>query len=247
MKTLNLSYFTSKDILFPLLRKHDFGIEITQFINREMLFNYKHYTPEVILELKGIHPIALHGPFKNLSACSSDKNIREETFIQYDLIYQIAHELGAKDIVLHTGYDPMQDNFEEALGNSVWFWRRFLQNKIDVSFYLENVMEKDHEFLLKLHDRIDQSNFKICLDIGHVNKNSKHALSDWIKQLNKRIGYVHLHNNYGVNDDHNGIDNGNIDIKRTLNSLLQYAPEAVWSLETEALDRSIEWLKENGY
>ena len=87
----------------------------------------------------------------------------------------------------------------------------------------------------------------MCLDIGHANIYSKIDVTDWIEKVNKNIGFVHLHNNFGENDDHNGLNNGNINMNEVCEALEQYSPNAIWEIETEEWKESIKWLLENGY
>lgn len=249
MKCMNISYFIAADVLFPLVKKYGYGIELTRFINKEILDNYKIYLSETIADVSGIEEVVLHAPFDNLSACSNDGYIVEDTNKYYQLMYDLAQALGAKGIVYHTCYEPSVHDFNKALKQSVTFWTRFfLEGKDDIIFYMENVMEQDYHFQLELYEQVNRPNFKICLDVGHVNKkNSICPITHWIKELNHAIGYVHLHNNNGINDEHNAINDGSLDMRQTLDSLLKYAPNAIWSLETEGVIQSIDWLKEHHY
>ena len=46
-----------------------------------------------------------------------------------------------------------------------------------------------------------------------------------------RITYVHLHDNHSETDEHLGLGMGNMDIKKVLNALNKYAPNAIWAIE----------------
>lgn len=82
-------------------------------------------------------------------------------------------------------------------------------------------------------------------------------LEDWIKTLNTRIAEYHLHNNhgkqtiYGYNkdDEHLAINNGTIDIEKTLKLAEEYTPDAIWSIESKVkyLEESVVYLKELGF
>ncbi len=244
---MNISFFIDKDELFSILGKYNFGIELTEFISKDRLFNYKANIANAIKDLKEIDEIALHAPFDNLSPCSSIKKIKEMTELQYTYIYEIAEKLGATSIIFHTGYNPNKDSFENSLKNAVRFWQKFTYGKEHINFYIENLLEQNCAFQLQLHDKVSRPNLKICLDIGHSNKNSPYSVEEWIQQLNNRIGYVHLHNNNGIEDEHKGINNGTANIRHILDNLLLYAPNAIWTLETSEVTESIEWLFQNEY
>ncbi len=89
----------------------------------------------------------------------------------------------------------------------------------------------------------------ICLDIGHAHCNSKTSVLDWVKKLNKQIGFVHLHNNYGQQDEHLGFEKGTINFLEICNALEEYAPNSIWAIETNINDMedSIIWLIENNF
>ena len=67
--------------------------------------------------------------------------------------------------------------------------------------------------------------------------------------MGKRIGYVHLHDNHGENDEHLGLGQGNIPMKEICHALEQYAPDAIWAIEAEGKDvlQFLEWLHEHGF
>lgn len=244
---MNISYFTTADILFPLLKKHGYGIELTRFINKQILKDYTCYLSETLAEISGIKEVMLHAPFHNLSVCTSNKDILKETKKYYQLIYQLAQALEAKGIVYHTTYNPRMHDFTEALRQAAFFWNDFIDGKEDTMFYIENVMEEDYHFQLELYKQVNQPHFKICLDVGHVNKRSSRSIVDWITSLDDAIGYVHLHNNDGMKDEHNAIYDGSLDMQQTLDCLLSVVPQATWSLETEGVIQSVNWLKVNNY
>jgi sugar phosphate isomerase/epimerase len=71
-------------------------------------------------------------------------------------------------------------------------------------------------------------------------------LLEWIEGLKDRIGYVHLHDNHGLEDEYLSLGEGNIPLIDVLNALRYYAPDAIWSLESggKKMYQSIEWLRE---
>jgi sugar phosphate isomerase/epimerase len=67
--------------------------------------------------------------------------------------------------------------------------------------------------------------------------------------MGNRIRYVHLHNNFGVLDDHLTLTKGTIDVAGVLKLLKVHSPNAIWTIETsvEDLEPSLHWLQEQGY
>ena len=67
--------------------------------------------------------------------------------------------------------------------------------------------------------------------------------------LGSRIGYVHLHDNQGKEDEHLGLGRGSIPMVETLHCLQECCPQAVWAIEAHELgiEQSIEWLDARGF
>jgi sugar phosphate isomerase/epimerase len=62
------------------------------------------------------------------------------------------------------------------------------------------------------------------------------------------LGYVHIHDNHGKEDEHLGLGAGTVALEEVLSLLQTESPRAIWALETqvEALEDSLEWLGNNG-
>ena len=56
-------------------------------------------------------------------------------------------------------------------------------------------------------------------------------MEKWIIELNELIGHLHIHNNFGKVDNHNGLDNGIIDMNRILPLIRDNCYKANWNLE----------------
>jgi sugar phosphate isomerase/epimerase len=119
--------------------------------------------------------------------------------------------------------------------------------------HLENVYKNEPNALNELVERVNevfQDNLlTICLDVGHVNANSSRTMEEWIIKLGDWIGYVHLHSNNGVLDDHWELGKDMIDIALVLDLLLVYSTNAIWTIETpvDGLEPSLLWLQKKSY
>lgn len=71
----------------------------------------------------------------------------------------------------------------------------------------------------------------------------------FIEKLKDKIGYVHLHDNNGEYDEHLGFGEGNLPILEVFKLFEQYAPYAIWAIETslDSKEKSYLWLQENGF
>lgn len=63
------------------------------------------------------------------------------------------------------------------------------------------------------------------LDIGHAHCNGW-DLAKVIQQLSPKIVAYHLHNNYGMDDEHNRIHDGNLDLEGFFRAYRKYTPQA---------------------
>ncbi len=232
-----------------LCRLYGFGIEVAAFSDIAVL-NDDQQVPLYKSALSGINARAIHAPYLELYPGSPDKNIREETFACFQRIYKVASHLDAAHIIFHHNYDPSMCSEPEWLGNSCAFWQKYLEeNSSGIKIHLENILDKNPELLSELVRRIGSPLLDIALDIGHAHAYSRVSLLNWVELLKTQIGYVHLHDNHGLEDEHLALGDGNISLIETFDALCNHAPAAIWSLESggDRMYRSIAWLKANGY
>jgi sugar phosphate isomerase/epimerase len=234
----------------PLCRKYGFGIEIQAF-HDPALFEDEAAAIAKHLDLVGkIDLRAAHGCFGDLCPGSFDPMVRAVARDRFDLSYGIARKLGATHLILHHGYVPHTSPPGGWLRRCITFWKEFLADKDQgVHIHIENMLDWEPDLLADLIDGIGTRCVDANLDIGHVHCNAKRDIFSWILRLGKRIGYVHLHDNDGRDDEHLGLGEGTIPMKDVLASLAQTAPDALWAIESEGEGReqSIEWLIEQGF
>ncbi len=230
---------------------HSFGvgIEAQSFFDP----SYLESKPQAIEQhrnlLSGIVPQSMHGAFGDLIPASFDPLVRSIAELRLHASYETARRLGVQHIVYHHGYVPGHSMPEPWLKRSIQFWSAFLEGHSGVKIHVENVLERDESLLANLVDEIGSPELDICLDVGHCHCHSRMTPPQWIRALGERIAYVHLHNNDGAGDQHRAIFDGTLPMRETLDALLEFAPNAIWALETSPADgvRSMHWLEEQGY
>lgn len=69
-------------------------------------------------------------------------------------------------------------------------------------------------------------------------------MREWIEALGGQIGYVHLHDNRGDEDEHLGLGSGTIPMREVCAALERQSPEAIWAMEIKVpyLEESVDWL-----
>lgn len=258
MREIRLCDNSEKEFTIELCKKNDLGIEVQSFSNpyienkQEIIKKYIEILPKVKIGR------SYHAPFWDLNLGTKIKELQEAMMKIYNEAYSIAKQLGCTEMIIHANYKPGTDWYDGWISRSKVFLEKFLQDKDDsIRICIENQFESDSELFIRLIDEVNDSRVKVCLDIGHVNANSNMPLEDWIKTLNNRIAQYHLHNNhgkqtiYGYNkdDEHLAINNGTIDISKTLELAEQYSSDAIWSIESKVkyLEESIECLKKLNY
>jgi Sugar phosphate isomerases/epimerases len=228
-----------------LCRKYELGAELQDFKNPK--FNYCQCNYKT--ETDTIKNKSLHGPFGDLAFGSVEPLIREVTLKRIISAYEQAEKYGFTDIIIHHGYVPNTSPPDKWLKRSCEFWKANMECfQKQVRICIENMLDWDCGLLMELIDAIDHDQVKICLDLGHANCFSKEDVLVWIKKLNHRIGYVHMHNNHGVYDEHNALMNGNIRYEKVFEYLQCYASDAILAIETfsDSLELSILYMKELG-
>jgi sugar phosphate isomerase/epimerase len=231
-----------------LCKKYGCGLEMSAFASIESLDD------QTLIETQragaaGILWRSIHGPYLDLYPGHPNPAVRERTRLCFQQIYRIAVWLNARHLIFHHNFDPQASSPEVWLKYSSAFWKNYLAECPGVSVHLENVMDANPELVSAVIEEVASPCLDIALDIGHVHCYSQADLNKWISALGSRIGYVHLHDNHGREDEHLALGEGNIALVEILALLKSRAPAAVWSLESGGpkMYQSLQWLNENHY
>ena len=241
------------DKSLEIVKRYEIGLEFQTFRDPtlEDLRIHVEYQKEKTQNIKNK---SLHAPFWDLNLGSATPGIQQETMKWFNYAYYIAKELDCDSLIVHNGYVPCTSNASNWVKIALNFWKEFFSDKDDsITIMLENQLELDSGIIIQEVDEFQDKRLKACLDIGHAHCNSDMSVYDWVKTLNNRIGYVHLHNNHGkynknaLNwDEHLGLLNGTIDIKEVLRLIKENCPQAILAIETRADDseKSVKYIKE---
>ena len=245
MKTLLLCDMENIKETSTICAKNNLCLNADSFRHYDLLNSQPHLLKEYLMDYKNVEICSFHGPITDM--------IFENGYIElakrkFEFAYTISQKINCKNIVLHNGYVPQTGSPESWVNSATELWGKFLLHKdTETIFYLENNLENNPDVIINLIENVGRNNLKMCLDIGHANVFSDMEIPKWIEISHKYIGFVHLHNNNGKIDRHNGLGNGTINMLEACNALEQYCPDAIWALETVDLEESVEWLKNNGF
>lgn len=240
----------SPEKVIALCEKYRCGIEIQGFCHPnetdkkdELLSLYNRLLPAGIKKY-------LHAPFWDLCLGSANNKIRVVTEFYFDYAYGVANALSCLGITVHHGFVPHTSFPANWVKRSVQFWQAFFNTHPGgIKMFMENQCEENPEPLIGIIDACQNSRLAVNLDIGHAHCNNPLPVLDWVKRLGGRIAYVHIHQNNGENDDHFGLNQGNIPMDAVLKALKEHAPHAIWALEChpDSMEESLIFLRERGY
>ncbi len=196
----------------------------------------------------------MHGPFNNLAYHSKDPLVRGVADCRMRQGLEIATALDAKFIVFHSTYSQFV-----AVKDYNIKWPKEAVNGLQgivneaeergIPIVMENIWDDSPLALKGLLDILHSDYLKACIDIGHFNIFSKVPLAAWFETLSEDIAHFHIHNNFGIIDDHNSLLEGTIDFKEFFHLVALYKIKATFTLEVEKLESvypSIQYLNNLG-
>ena len=261
MKEIRLCDDAEVSSVLSLCENNNLGIEVQGFYNPNLIGTRE--SEELLLQYKKVlqdfkYGRSLHAPFWDLNLGTKNPMVKEATMKAFNYAYKVAKELGCTEIVVHNGFVPNTSFYEGWVRKAVAFWNEFFADKDDsITMMVENQCEEDATVLKMEIDAVNDSRLKVCLDIGHAHANSNMSVEDWIITLGNRIGYLHLHNNHGkqsdrpsyMNDEHLGLNDGTIDVKKVFELLEKHCPNAIWNVECNLkyIEEAVDILKDLGY
>ena len=194
--------------------------------------------------MQGISRSILHAPSNELFPCAIDEKARELAAYRYRQAIDLAKRYGSKKVVIHGGYHPWMYYPVWYVGQSVSFWKDFLKEDPGVEIVLENVLETQPDLILEILEGVDDPRLRMCFDVGHINAYSYIPIMDWLETCAPWIGHIHVNNNDGRQDLHQGLQDGIIPMKELLQRIESLCQEATITLEMTQTKSSLEWLRE---
>ena len=189
-----------------------------------------------------------HGPFLDLIPPSNDIEVSALAKNKFIRAITACNKLNIQNIIFHNGWNPTFYSDDKWITNSINFWKDIISNSFEsINICLENVMENNSKLIYEIIKGVNNPRFSACLDVGHVNVYSSGKITDWFKTLSVNIRHIHLHNNYGKEDNHNGLNKGLINIEEVFNNAEKYCPEATINIEIRSdIAESIQIMKDLG-
>ncbi len=244
-----LSLASFSDNAIEIIKKYDIAMElnhccISDYLNEDV---FENTLQEAIkdIELCGGKAFIMHGPFTEIIPASIDSRAIKLGLDRLNEAYKFASRLGIKSMVVHTGYVSQIYQKGWHKEKSVYFWKKFMEDKpLDFKIFIENVFEDEPFTLIEMIDEIDDERIKICLDTGHCNVYKKGTISvtEWMDIIGHRLGHMHIHNNFGDRDEHLSILEGDINFDDVINKLIEIDKnnDITITIESRVSESSIE-------
>jgi len=196
--------------------------------------------------------VTFHAPFVDLSPGSPDPEVWRLTRRRYEKVVQLIPLFRPRTIVCHAGFERKRYGYlrDVWLEKSIEMWR-WLGERVHeegAQLMLENVFEDGPDELQQLFASLKREKVGFCFDTGHQSAFSNTSLETWMESLGCFIGQVHLHDNFGSEDEHLALGKGIIDFPaffRLLREVMTSPP--VVTLEPhqeEEVWPSLEFLKQ---
>ncbi len=193
----------------------------------------------------------MHGAFLDIIIHSEDPLIQHVSEIRIRQSMDIAHEMGLRGVVFHTGrLHGFRDKkyLENWMKVNEAFFREMLQTYPKQNIFIENMFDEAPDILAQFAKRFsDEPRFGVCLDYAHA-AITNIAGEEWVKALAPYIRHMHINDNDRVNDLHQEIGTGQIDWCAFDSEMRRFAVESSVLIEMKDLERqrrSMEYLEKN--
>lgn len=148
---------------------------------------------------------SMHGSFLDVDIASFNLDFARYSKKLYMCDLFFAKVLNLDYLVFHANTKLRYAN-KQAFDFCVQLQKDFFAEAIDATGFsgtvvLENVLDVSPTLIVKLLDAIQIQNVKMNFDFGHA-KLTPTTIEDWIVASASHVGYVHLHSNNGIEDEH---------------------------------------------
>ena len=176
-----------------------------------------------IIKKKGF-ATSVHAPFIDVNIALPSEAARASVLARLKRSLQFTSELGSNYWVFHPGLYAGNSHSTPALD-----WELNLESvrellsaarKLGVEPTIENGLHplpfvcKTADDFVRFFRDLGETSLGVTFDLGHANVNGQ--IDEIFQKLPKRIVHAHLHDNHGANDEHLGIEDGNIDWHKTV-------------------------------
>jgi len=181
--------------------------------------------------------ISVHAAFYELNMAAFLKGIREESIRYINKSIDYCHALGGQVITVHPGeftYDMQPGVSVDSDPLMKIQWDHNIESLKRINAYAEsksitlcienlgwNEVAQSFEDLLKIRNEVGDT-LQFTLDIGHARINSEAGVKEGFQVLGDNIHHIHFTDNYGKEDDHLPIGEGNTDYSSFFHLIMNF-------------------------
>jgi sugar phosphate isomerase/epimerase len=181
-----------------------------------------------------------------VSTADLTESIREASLLEMYNSLEVAAELGCQKVVLHPGHISGMGIYvkETALAHANNSLTAIIDRAqaLGLCVCLENMFPKCRAFVepadfVEILERFPD--LMLTLDTGHANigNSSGRRILEFIEKFGRRIGHLHVSDNFGERDDHIPLGAGKIDFLKIVSALKQCEYDDTATFEIFSEDR----------
>ncbi len=193
------------------------------------------------------HTVSIHAPFMDLCPGAVDSKIAAVTLERFLEVMEITAPLKPLAIVFHSGYEKWKyaGNTDIWLKRSMGTWSKVLglAEKTGVKVAIENIVDTEPSHLVRLAGEMNHPLFGLCLDVGHRELFSNLTPVQWLSETAPWLFELHLHDNFGVGDDHLPVGEGKIEWREFFEKLGELGINPIHTLEAHSEDDALKSLE----
>lgn len=208
--------------------------------------------------------LGIHGPFWNMSMIAFDPKFKPLFVERYKQALEVAAELGATHMVVHSpyaflgmpivrdtpnmGYTELMNLAHDTMADVVAF-----AEAIGCTLVIENIYDRNPRLLIGLVDSFDSDHVRMSLDTGHAHiahTDGAPPVDYWVNEAGYLLRHVHLQDVDGHNDRHWSPGKGSINWFAFFNALaeLEHHPRLLLELHNyDEIRSAAAWLAEQGF
>ena len=147
---------------------------------------------------------------------------------------ETAQAASAKIFVCHLPNYTKQPRFDLERNLKIIERLADITRKYGLVLAIENCLTGDLDHIIQIVDRLDRADVGINFDSGHCFCYQDHDIAGRIRQIGKRLVTLHLHDNFGENDDHQAPGIGLIDWESAIGAVMETPYEGPLMMELTA-------------
>ena len=193
----------------------------------------------------------IHAPFMDVNIASLSTKSRANSIAQIKDSVNLAGEIDAKIVVVHPGLVPflLKDQPDKIYGvanNSIKEIGEY-SHDLGVDTTIENMPNFEsmiYQDMKKLNETLVEFDMGMTFDIGHAN----HSGISPNEMYFDSIKHMHAHDNFGDDDSHLPLGEGNIQLNDIINTFESKNYDGIYIIEVnnkDSIKKSLEFLKNN--